>query len=87
MDLTPKKTSLLILAVTSVVFSRMMFVFFNDPEGPNLLVVGVAAAVVYGLSVGMYFIYPAPKRDGLSGRLELIVIQILIVTFLTFCLR
>ncbi len=37
--LNSKKTSLLILGTTSVVCSRVMFSFFNDPEGPNLLVV------------------------------------------------
>ena len=32
-----KNSSLLILAITAVVCSRIMFAFFHDPEGPNLL--------------------------------------------------
>jgi hypothetical protein len=42
-----KKTSLLILGITSIICSRTMFVFFDDPEGPNLLIVFVAALVLY----------------------------------------
>ena len=49
-----RKTSLVILGVTSVVCSRVMFVFFDDPEGPNLLVVMVVALVLYILSLIAY---------------------------------
>lgn len=45
-----KKISLLILFITSLVCSRTMFLFFNDPEGPNLLVVTGVAVIVYFLS-------------------------------------
>ena len=31
-----------------------MFLFFNDPEGPNLLVVLVMAAIIYFLSLAVY---------------------------------
>jgi hypothetical protein len=45
-----QKSSVLILLVTALVFSRAIFYFLNDPEGPNLLVVGVMAAILYFLS-------------------------------------
>ncbi len=50
MSLTSKKSSLLILAITSLIFSRAMFAFVNDPEGPNLLIVIVMAAIIYSIS-------------------------------------
>lgn len=71
-----KKISLLILGLTAIAFSRIMFVFFNDPEGPNLLIVTVAAAIVYFLSLAAYlFNLPETKRFLLA-----IFIQIIIVT-------
>ncbi len=54
MNLNSKKTSFLILGITAIIFSRIPFAFFNDPEGPNLLVVGVAAAILYFLSLTVY---------------------------------
>ncbi len=42
-----KKTPFIIIGITSAIFSRTMFFFFDDPEGPNLLVVFVMAAVLY----------------------------------------
>jgi hypothetical protein len=75
-----KKTSLLILAITAIACSSVMFLFFNDPEGPNLLVVTGAAAIVYLLSLAVYLYY--------SKKLLLVIfIQILIVTGLYFLLR
>ncbi|HVU06385.1 MAG TPA: hypothetical protein VHE10_01155 [Candidatus Paceibacterota bacterium] len=53
-----KKVSLLILAITALVFSRTMFVFFNDAEGPNLLVVVVTAAVIYFPALAVYLRKP-----------------------------
>ena len=39
--------SLTILAITSLICSRVMFLFFNDPEGPNLLVVVGMAFIIF----------------------------------------
>lgn len=47
MNLTTKKTSLIILAIVSLLCSRAVFFFLNDPEGPNLLIVTVLAAVIF----------------------------------------
>lgn len=77
------KTSLLLLGITSTVCSRVMFLFFNDPEGPNLLVVMGTAAMVYFLSLAAYlFNFASAKRFFLA-----ISIQIVIVAGLYLCLN
>lgn len=83
-----KKTSLLILALTSLVFSRGMFWFINDPEGPNLLVVTVTAGIVYFVSLLVSLFYSSGNSSS-SPRslLPIIVIQILVVTGLYFLLK
>lgn len=48
------KISLLIIGATSILFSRMLFVFFDDPEGANLLVTMVTATFVFALSYGVH---------------------------------
>ena len=53
-----------------------MFWFFDDPEGPNLLIVAVTAAVVYVISLG---IVSAFSVAGIRKVLLTICIQILIV--------
>lgn len=45
-----KRNSYIILAISAVLLSRLTFVFFDDPEGPNLLVVTMLALVLYSLS-------------------------------------
>ncbi len=80
-----KKTSLIILGITALVCSRPMFHFFNDPEGPNLLVVTVAAAIVYALSLlAYYFVLSA---TGLKRLILTILIQVIIVVGLYFSLN
>lgn len=54
MNLTSKKKSLIVLGITSLVLSRTMFALFNDPEGPNLLIVVVMAGILYFLSLAVY---------------------------------
>lgn len=78
-----KKTQLLILAITALVLSRAMFVFFNDPEGPNLLVVTVLAVIVYVVSLASY----ASKFSNSKKLLLAILIQIALVIVLYFCLK
>ena len=83
MNLKSQKTSLIILAVTSLICSRAMFFFFHDPEGPNLLIVTVAAIIIYFLSLVAY----AFKLSSLKKLLLAIFIQIVIVVGLYFCLN
>ena len=49
-----KKTQLFLLAVASLLVSRLVFVFINDPEGPNLVVVLGLAAIIYAVSLVVY---------------------------------
>ena len=77
-------TALLILGMTSLVCSRAMFYFFNDPEGPNLLVVTGMAVIVYLPSLAAYSFVPSVK--GLKRLLVAIAIQVVIVTGAYFLL-
>ena len=75
-----KKISLVTLGLIAILCSRAMFFFFNDPEGPNLLIVLVMATILYFLSQIAYLLnlsIPSLKRLLLA-----ISIQILVVTVL-----
>lgn len=87
MNFSSRKTSLSILAITSIVFSRAMFFFFNDPEGPNLLIVAVAAGILYAVTLAAYFLYPATSHNALKKLVLLIIVQILVVTAFYFALK
>ncbi len=54
MNFTFNKIPLIILGITSLLLSRGMFWFFNDPEGPNLVVVIGMAAILYFPSLVAY---------------------------------
>lgn len=92
-----KKISLLILGITSIVCSKVMFLFFNDPEGSNLLVVMGMAVIIYLLSLAVYVYDPKVKSmfqyfslsslADLKRLLMVIFIQILLVTIFYFCLH
>ena len=82
-----KKTSLIILGITGILVSRLMFVFFNDPEGPNLLVVTVAALIVYVLTLGIYLSKAFPSITGIKRILLGIFTQLIIVVVAYFSLR
>jgi uncharacterized membrane-anchored protein len=75
-----KKTTLLILAITSLICSRTVFFIFNDPEGPNLLVVVVLAAILFVPSLVTYKFYPSTKADKGVVRILLGVLIQLIVS-------
>jgi hypothetical protein len=64
-----------------------MFAFFDDPEGPNLLIVTVIAAIVYGLSFALYRFLPLTREYNLKRLLLTILIQIIIVTVFYFGLN
>jgi amino acid permease len=42
------------IIITSLLLSRSIFFFIDDPEGPNLLIVSVLALFIY---IVIYFIY------------------------------
>ena len=81
-----KKISLIILGITSLLLSRLMFFFFNDSEGPNLVVVIGMAMIVYFLSLALYLLKPL-TIIGIKRLLLAIFIQIIVVTIFFFCLR
>jgi hypothetical protein len=57
-----KNTTLLVLGLASIVLSRSVFLFVNDPEGPNLLVVMVLAAVIFAIAYAVYAAFRRIKR-------------------------
>jgi hypothetical protein len=84
--ITSKKISLLLLGVTAILSSRALFALFNDPEGPNLLIVMVLAVVVYAVSLAVYMYTPS-KQEGPKGILLPLFVQVLLVTCLYFLLK
>lgn len=69
--------SLVILGITSLVSSRFTFSLFNDPEGPNLLVVAVLATIIYSVSLAVYL---TTSSLHVSTRLGLgLFVQVLLV--------
>lgn len=57
-----KTIPLIVLGAVSLIISRAVFFLINDPEGPNLLVVTVLAAIIYAVFVAIYFFYSSTKR-------------------------
>ena len=57
-----KKAYFFVFAMTAVICSRVMFVFIDDPEGPNLLVVLGFALIIYFLSLAFYIFNPLSKN-------------------------
>ncbi len=47
------KLPLLLLGIASIVCSRICFLFINDPEGPNLLVVFGLAVIIFFVALGI----------------------------------
>lgn len=81
-----KAFSLTVLAIAAIICSRALFLFFNDSEGPNLLIVAVMALVVYFLSLAAYVFGPS-KLNGIKRLSVAISIQILSVIALYFCMN
>lgn len=65
MNFKSKKIMLFILAIVAMVCSRAVFMFVNDPEGPNLLIVTVLAAVIFFIFFAVYVIL---QRFGIIKR-------------------
>lgn len=96
-DLKTVDTSV-ILIITALFCSKVLFFFFNDREGPNLLMVIVTACVIYFLSLILckgYNILAKRKNQYLSflspisskNFFILLLIQITITTAFYFCLH
>jgi hypothetical protein len=76
----------MVLGATAIICSRMLFFFFNDPEGPNLLIVAGLAMAIFFLSFAAYVFSPS-KMSGLKRLSVGVCIQILSVIGLYFCMR
>lgn len=80
-----KKISFILLAATAIICARMLFFFFHDPEGPNLLIVAALALPLYLLSLAAYLFSPSKIND--IKRLSAIIgIQIVLMIVLYFCM-
>lgn len=79
-----KISSLLILALTAVAFSRAVFTFFDDPEGPNLVVVSGLAALIYLPCLIFYLSNVVRTLTRLRRLLVAILIQMIVA--IGFCL-
>jgi hypothetical protein len=51
-----KKTALILMGIASIASSRIIFLFNNDPEGPNLIVVMGLAAIIFFVSLSVYLL-------------------------------
>ncbi len=71
-----KKLRLVILGITSVICSRALFALFDDPEGPNLLIVLGMAALLYSASLLAYV--PGPSSAGSKRFAIAILVQVLL---------
>lgn len=78
--------SLIVRGGSALVLSRMFFVFINDPEGPNLLVVVVLAAVLFVVSLAAYARSAFPALSDVKRLLFAVFIQIVMVAALVFWL-
>jgi hypothetical protein len=78
-----KKIFLLILGVTAIVLSKILFSLFNDPEGPNLVVIIGAAVLLYVVSLLGY----VPNSSDRKKFVVAIVIQVLLTIGLYLCLK
>jgi len=75
-----RNSSLLILAITAIACSRIMFAFFHDPEGPNLLVVTGMAVVIYLISSAVYLSRFLPSLTGFKRSSAAVFLQIVVAT-------
>jgi hypothetical protein len=85
-NLKSKNISLVILGATAILCSRTLFFFFNDPEGPNLLIVAGLAMAIYFLSFAAYVFVPS-KVKGLKRLAVVVCVQILSVIGLYFLMK
>jgi len=80
MILKSKAVSIAALGIAALVFSRTLLSLFNDPEGPNLLIVLVLALILY---LGSLVAYTRnfPTNNG-KKFWSAVVIQLVLVTVL-----
>ncbi len=78
----------LLMALSAVVLARGMLLLINDPEGPNLLVVAIAAVIVYVPTRVLYSrVFPKYVRSDIWRVVAAIVAQMIWVSVLYLLLR
>lgn len=82
-----KITTLLTLILSSFVLSRALFVFFNDPEGPNLLIVTILAVFLFGVAQTVNKYYSKKVEGELKKLLLPILVQVVVVVGLHYLLK
>lgn len=97
MHITSPLITKVVLAATALASIRCMFSLFDDPEGPNLLIVSVGGAVVYFVALALFSLYRVFRNTQTRFSLSLptsnksmsvvIGMQLLIVSILYVCLR
>lgn len=87
-NMSAKHISYLVLALIAVILSGGMLRMINDAEGPNLLIVGVFAAVIFGASLAVNYFHSSNLVVTGKARLIIaVVVQIITTAILYFFLR
>lgn len=86
MNALPKNIHLIVLAITALTLSRTLFFFFDDPEGPNLLVVIFGSAIIYVISL-VGFACKLWKLTAVKKLLLAILIQIVVAVIMCLYLK
>jgi hypothetical protein len=81
------RTSLLVLGVTAASGARVVLALFHDPEGPNLVVVGGLAVIIYAISLAAYLSNAVPSLAGYGRSAAAVGVQIVVAAGIYFGLR
>lgn len=88
MNFNSTKISSFVLGVTALVLSSTVLHSFNDPEGPNLLIIGVFGAVIFGVSLVINYFHSGTLAVQGSTRLTVaIVVEIVFAGVMYFLFR
>lgn len=78
---------MIILGILSLICSKVCFLFLNDPEGANLLVVIGLALILFFLFVAMYVFLPSItglKRRQLAPLIVLLIYIVILIKVMVF---
>lgn len=85
--LESRNVRLIVNAVVALTLSRTVFFLFDDPEGPNLLIVGVLALILMASSTAVHIFNLLPTSSG-AKRLSLAIgIQIITAAVIFAAMR
>lgn len=82
MNLISHQSGFALLGITALICARGLFFFFNDPEGPNLLIVVVTALFIFLISLFGYTY--AAHKNAFQKILSALCIQLLLAATLYF---